>query len=626
MLFSLFFFLLPASLHHPMSVTSLDDAFMSTSSPPSSLSSSLTWSYAIDSSPPSSPRIVPVVTPPESPGLSHPFAASTKANKPPHLYEKHDSASACASSYVYDGVSYVAHDHLYAVELNDPQTERVHVRTRSGEYPHVGITHPYAAYAKARQREDKVSYMDSHPSLQPCPFSHEEMYEPDLEDMQRQAWDDAITTAIDTANGIIDLAIWGTSSSPLTSIPPSIADLADLVVLPSQYQQRLQEPPLPSPVPRTLTRAHTIQTSSDSFWVSTQSPASAWGGKPLGKAASYSFVQAAAAPNRNEIQIYLANNKICMLPQELFQLSGLTVLSLRSNALRTLPPQIAKLSNLRELNIAYNKLRWLPAEMLDMHLEKLLVVGNPWIMPSVNFTASAQAKSGKHVSPTSVRFTIPSLTELCLRRLLAPFDSLANSQASSGERKSETVLEALYVLPLSGTDRYPPEILEILRACIPRAVAKPASFTSSYKIPRSYHEEDVHAHPRHSSSAPAQRPDAVGVDEETRLGIGICPSLAHHVSGDRKTPVFVQHAEERFTWERIVAGLNVGAGGGAGVPIRWRGCEKGCLEFLYNEDKEEPGKADDEDLQMELDDGDDEDGIQVVDLGNGGLSDLEDFE
>lgn len=100
----------------------------------------------------------------------------------------------------------MAHDHLYAVELNDPQTERVHVRTRSGEYPHVGITHPYAAYAKARQREDKVSYMDSHPSLQPCPFSHEEMYEPDLEDMQRQAWDDAITTAIDTANGIIDLA------------------------------------------------------------------------------------------------------------------------------------------------------------------------------------------------------------------------------------------------------------------------------------------------------------------------------------------------------------------------------------------------------------------------------------
>jgi hypothetical protein len=34
--------------------------------------------------------------------------------------------------------------------------------------------------------------------------------------------------------------------------------------------------------------------------------------------------------------------------------------------------------------------------------------------------------------------------------------------------------------------------------------------------------------------------------------------------------------EERFTWEKVVAGLDVGGI----VPVIWRGCLKGCLIFL----------------------------------------------
>jgi hypothetical protein len=42
--------------------------------------------------------------------------------------------------------------------------------------------------------------------------------------------------------------------------------------------------------------------------------------------------------------------------------------------------------------------------------------------------------------------------------------------------------------------------------------------------------------------------------------------------------VFVTHAEERFTWEKKVAGQVVG--GEHGVPILWRGCSFGCLDHL----------------------------------------------
>jgi len=40
--------------------------------------------------------------------------------------------------------------------------------------------------------------------------------------------------------------------------------------------------------------------------------------------------------------------------------------------------------------------------------------------------------------------------------------------------------------------------------------------------------------------------------------------------------VFVKHASERFSWERQIAGVDVGGA----VPLRWRGCLQTCLDFL----------------------------------------------
>lgn len=64
-------------------------------------------------------------------------------------------------------------------------------------------------------------------------------------------------------------------------------------------------------------------------------------------------------------------------------------------------------------------------------------------------------------------------------------------------------------------------------------------------------------------------------------GIGICPSPHHSRAPGSHSGLFFQHFEERFTWESIIAGVeNLGE-----IPVRWRGCERGCLEFLSDHEQ-----------------------------------------
>lgn len=58
-------------------------------------------------------------------------------------------------------------------------------------------------------------------------------------------------------------------------------------------------------------------------------------------------------------------------------------------------------------------------------------------------------------------------------------------------------------------------------------------------------------------------------------GIGVCPS-SHHQNDIGKKPIFIRHAEERFSWVHTIGGVRVGGI----VPIQWRGCQRGCLDFL----------------------------------------------
>ncbi|KAJ3497534.1 hypothetical protein NLG97_g1829 [Lecanicillium saksenae] len=87
-----------------------------------------------------------------------------------------------------------------------------------------------------------------------------------------------------------------------------------------------------------------------------------------------------------ELKIYLARNRLWRLPRSLFDLTFLTVLSLRDNKLTELPASISKLTNLRELNVAQNKLRTLPPQLLDLigptgRLKKLMLFPNPFAQP-----------------------------------------------------------------------------------------------------------------------------------------------------------------------------------------------------------------------------------------------------
>jgi hypothetical protein len=95
--------------------------------------------------------------------------------------------------------------------------------------------------------------------------------------------------------------------------------------------------------------------------------------------------------------------------------------------------------------------------------------------------------------------------------------------------------------------------------------------------------------------------------------------------------VFVRHMEERFTWEKIIASVQVGVM----APMKWRGCLRGCLAYLDNNKANSLNPVvqlglgnPSADTQMVVDDGDvemDSSVVQLVSLAQDGFGD-QDFE
>ncbi|PCH44070.1 hypothetical protein WOLCODRAFT_138767 [Wolfiporia cocos MD-104 SS10] len=609
----------------------LDDPFTINTSPPSSASSPVLGTA--DSSPPSSPghehNMISTLS--SSPGVVHPYAASTKAIKPLKVYEKRrrslgwdtSAHAGLGAREHHDANSGTPSQSLYLDE--DIFEEDSNERWMSSNSK---VVDPFAASAKARwhppRYERKFTRVESHESA----WSHasssnfslyafdsdsqahgqaSELVFTDFEDdadhsseapalsreeVERRVWDEQITRAIDTASGVIDISGDNIRGPRTTYIPPSIVDLADLVVLRPALSTSYS-PADDSPRQRTFERSVTAPAPSllpsEPFYSDCEgtTQASAQGFR---RHKTFDAVfSAPPPPTSNELQIYLMYNAIRTLPLELFQLTGLTVLSLRANKLRHLPPQIACLRNLVELNLASNKLQYLPAEMRDMYIPRLLLSGNRWLQPPLELDTSAggsgsfvpvQSSDAEHKrapharpSPTLVHFAVPPLTELCFRVLFAPSGRAPPpSGASTGaDTGAETVLEAHYATPLDGGD-YPPSIAETLRACLPRAVTRPAV---DARLPPSWP-------PRNQTRRTRARV------EETPPGLGVCPSPVHKVPGgggwaDGRPPVFVRHAEERVTWRRTVAGRSTADCGPAGAPLLWRGCGRGCLDYLDSE-------------------------------------------
>ncbi|KZT07375.1 uncharacterized protein LAESUDRAFT_812051 [Laetiporus sulphureus 93-53] len=679
--------------HDPTEYMDLDDPTLPGSSRSSSPSSPSV--LTIDSSPPSSPNIVPLGSAPSSPGLAHPFAASTKADRPPKIYEKR---SRWDEDHSQQATSIKAHDHMdlgegpssfpprgYTYVVNEREVTETSRMPQFGDLfaaSAKGAWHPPRSERKlARVHSCGSAYSDasefmleratgSNFSLKPVSDNGEDTDTLSMtdqedthnnrpnrwsfttdEDRGQLMWDEAITKAWDVAaeGGDIEVHMNDRSllQTPVTYIPPSISDLGNTIpdVYPPGTVSFAQRSIANGLVPhkRPFTRSVTFPVSmTPNLPFLTEDG----GRRVLMKSGSTTWVKptmSSLTSRQKEIHLYLSNNAIRTLPVELFHLPRLTILILRSNMISVLPPQIAQLHGLRELDITFNKLSWLPAELLSMKIEDFRISGNPWMIPvdafddatgqnqeqvsdAGNSASSVEEKKSKPSHPL-VHFTILPLSELCFRYLLSPASEYAEI-ARETDCSGKTVLEAKYALPLAESDK-PRFVIETLRSCLPNAVAKPAS----RKISKSYFDDDVHT--RRNASHPVGYPANVsdeGCDSDISPGIFVCPSSDHRTEDgawvNERTPIFVHPAEERTTWERSVAGHDVSAEcQGRGVPVRWRGCRRGCLNFL---DTLEAAGAQEhqEDVEMtEFDgDGEQEQSVQVVQLGTGGLGDMEDFD
>jgi len=199
---------------------------------------------------------------------------------------------------------------------------------------------------------------------------------------------------------------------------------------------------------------------------------------------------------------------------------------------------VGNLENLVDLNIALNQLSFLPCELNNMkNLNKLIVLPNPFL-PEPNGDPS-------HVSQTrQIGPAVPPLTELALRVLLSskPFSN------------GRTLLEECFDLPIVTGPTFCPisgPLRHILATCVPGSITLDEAASRLSKSDES---------------------DYV-------TGIGLCPNPVHGTKGS----VFVHHIEERFTWVDCIAGIKLGGH----APLRWRGCERGCLAFLDVETRDD---------------------------------------
>jgi hypothetical protein len=129
------------------------------------------------------------------------------------------------------------------------------------------------------------------------------------------------------------------------------------------------------------------------------------------------------------LQLFLGSNQLNALPEALFNIPQLTVLSVRANNIRELNPAIGRLRSLAELNISQNKLQYLPFEILDLfevgtHLEtftfsanRFLEIQRPPSEDEKDVPQHSPFKPGSGLYPQKRLFSVAtSSTPLNLRR------------------------------------------------------------------------------------------------------------------------------------------------------------------------------------------------------------------
>ncbi|KAI0027214.1 hypothetical protein K488DRAFT_91138 [Vararia minispora EC-137] len=393
-------------------------------------------------------------------------------------------------------------------------------------------------------------------------FAEEErvtqMFPPVLE--EETVWRDAISSAVDAGEQMVDL-----SGRGLTSIPEDVRDMAGIIAFPNSSLKAHGVNPA-----RPFTRSHS--------------------GLLMGTTGG--------------VGLNLAQNTIRTLPPNLFVLQNLTFLSLRNNQLDFIPPQISELRSLQHLNVALNWLPFLPAEILTLpKLEQLLVHPNKFLPdPSSHIPPDhpRPCHPWRAVGATNIRAPIPSLTEITLRSLMSPsvpdspkplFVSRPSHNSPTRQRDltrnaTLTNIHTHYALPLTQAHGLPERCFRMLARAAPGIISRPLSRAPT-------RDSDVFSRTSsfaRTASTTTWTSDHTLVDE-SEPGLSRCPGLQHlrvpdgavdsSPEGDwtQRGPPYFEHGEERLIWVDTVRGIRIGEVSG-GVPLLWRGCERGCLDFL----------------------------------------------
>lgn len=395
--------------------------------------------------------------------------------------------------------------------------------------------------------------------------------------------------------------------------------------------------------------------------------------------------------DRTDIFIDAGGNTLKSIPPQIAQLVNLRELYIGNNKLTYLPAELfgMKLQTL-ELNIN----PWMkPEEISAARLSRFATStisscgasdrpgpSSQYARQPIQLTCN-QGSAERVIAETTVHSAVAPLAEYCLRVLLAPNRVESPPPATftqpSPRSHSPTLphavevqsppwphyemnLQAYHRMPLSRNDGYPSQVLDMLHACHPDSVARPdtrlhvprhTNFSgkrAKQTRPTSLHEEIFSFAPTLDPALHTPPSSDIAItchtleseteeDGEARTvndpAVSVCPSPAHFPLNSR---VYVHHAEERFSWEDVIAGIPVDTKGG--VPVLWRGCSQGCLRFLDPPDvpdavdNENPGPEQtgiDEDMEcMEIDIDTMEEqsengfGVEAMDL-SGGLDDFD---
>jgi hypothetical protein len=199
------------------------------------------------------------------------------------------------------------------------------------------------------------------------------------------------------------------------------------------------------------------------------------------------------------VQLYLAGNRLSILPSAFFELHNLVVLILRDNNLEELPPAIGQLVNLKELNVSQNGLvsgnvlqiyfeilsdlliqRYLPAEIQKLNLDSFVYFPNAFLSPPADAPLTLRRTFGQayHQESEEEQLSTPTVTipmgppalpaRAWSHSRLAPHPSFAHaglqSAAEAGSSKSaDEVRLARY---LSKTFQIAPRLPTLMDICI----------------------------------------------------------------------------------------------------------------------------------------------------------------